>query len=283
MANKATVECVDSMLRKIMKNNTPFSGKVFVCLGNFHQTCPVIRCGGQTEIISASIRSSYLWPHFRIYHLSLPIRQQTNPKFAAAINAISDGAGPTVEIPFIKQATSTEELIDFIFPPSILNDPIECSFRSILAPLNSQIDNYNHKVLQQVSGIEREYLSANKLKEADSVGLNVPEHNAIIDAAAQNSPPGFPPHQLFVKTNAIFHLLCNFSVDKGLVKIDASSYAIWVITSSLYNVSTNLALEKLFTYHKSRSKNNYITVTLYKDFNFQSLLPTPPLSTVVKV
>ena len=50
------------------------------------------------------------------------------------------------------------------------------------------------------------------------MGLAVPEHNAIIDTAAQNSPPGFPPHQLFIKTNAIFQLLRNFSVDKGLVK-----------------------------------------------------------------
>ena len=69
-----------------------------------------------------------------------------------------------------------------------------------------------------MTGIQWEYLSADKLKEADGVSLTVPEHNTIIDAAAQDSPPSFPPHQLFIKTNAIFQLLCNFSVNKGLVK-----------------------------------------------------------------
>ena len=218
MANRAAVECVDSMLRRIMNCDTPFGGKVFITLGDFRQTCPVIRRGGRSEIVSASIRSSYLWPHFQIYHFSLPIRQQTDPEFAAAIDNIGDGAGPTVSIPFLKQASSMEELIDFVFPTPILENAVECNNRCILAPLNQQIDTYNQLVLRQVSGTQREYLSADKLKEADGVGLAIPEHNAIIDAAAQHSPPGFPPHQLFVKTNAIYRLLRNFSVDKGLVK-----------------------------------------------------------------
>ena len=218
MANRAAVECVDTMLRRVMNCDSPFGGKVFVTLGDFRQTCPIIRRGGRSEIISASIRSSYLWPHFKIYHFSLPIRQQRDPQFATAIDIIGDGASPIVTIPFIQQVTTPDQLIQFVFPTPILNNPIECNFRSILAPLNHQIDTYNHLVLQKVSGIQQEYLSADKLKEADGVGLAVPEHNAIIDTAAQNSPPGFPPHQLFVKTNAIFRLLRNFSVDKGLVK-----------------------------------------------------------------
>jgi len=102
MANKAAVECVDSMLQRIMNNDSPFSGKVFITLGDFHQTCPIIQCRSQTEIISTSIQSSYLWPHFCVYHLSLPIRQQTDPNFATAINAIGNGAGPIVDIPFIQ-------------------------------------------------------------------------------------------------------------------------------------------------------------------------------------
>ena len=218
MANKAAVECVDSLLRRIMNRDAPFGGKVFVTLGDFRQTCPVIRRGGRTEVVSASIRSSYLWPHLRIYNLSLPIRQQTDPEFAAAIDAIGDGAGPSVQIPFVRQACAPEQLIDFVFPSTVLNNPIECHSRSILAPLNYQIDDYNRHILQRVHGLEREYLSADRLKEAESVGLSVPEHNAIIDTAAQHSPPSFPPHQLFVKTNAVFRLLRNFSVDKGLVK-----------------------------------------------------------------
>ena len=76
----------------------------------------------------------------------------------------------------------------------------------------------NEKVLRHVSGIVHEYLSTDKLKEADLVGLHTSKHNSIIDAAIHCPPPGFPAHRLIVKTNAIYHLLHNFSVDKGLIK-----------------------------------------------------------------
>lgn len=45
MANRAVLACVDELLRRIMGNNLPFGGKVFILLGDFRQTCPVIRRG----------------------------------------------------------------------------------------------------------------------------------------------------------------------------------------------------------------------------------------------
>ena len=47
---------------------------------------------------------------------------------------------------------SADDLIDFVFPPALLNDPIGCSYRRILAPLNQQIDYYNQIVTQRASG-----------------------------------------------------------------------------------------------------------------------------------
>ena len=126
--------------------------------------------------------------------MSLPIRQETNPVFATAVDAIGDGAGPTLEIPFVQRAT--------------LYSLQRYSINSNLVPLNQQIDSYDQMVMQ------REYLSADRLKGANSVGLAFPEHNAIIDAAAQNSPPGFPPHQLIVKANVFLFT----EVNRGLVK-----------------------------------------------------------------
>ncbi len=218
MANKAAVECVDTLLQKIMNVDTPFGGKIFITLGDFHQTCPVICHGGCAEIVSTSIRSSYLWPSFNLYHMTILIRQQMDPIFAATVNTIGDGASPNMEIPFVEQARLANDLIDFVFPPIILNNPIQCSHRSILTPLNNQINSYNQQVMEWVTGNIWEYLSADRLKEADSVGLAISEWNTIIDTATWFPPLGFPAHQLIVKTNAVFHLLCNFSIDKGLVK-----------------------------------------------------------------
>ena len=59
-----------------------------------------------------------------------------DPIFTDSIDAISDGGGPNMEIPFLKQASTADDLINFVFPASMLNNPIECSHHSILAPLN---------------------------------------------------------------------------------------------------------------------------------------------------
>lgn len=43
MANKAAIECVDFLLRQIMKNELPFGNKTFLTLGDFRQLTPVLR------------------------------------------------------------------------------------------------------------------------------------------------------------------------------------------------------------------------------------------------
>jgi len=40
----------------------------------------------------------------------------------------------------------------------------------------------------------------------------------VLNYIAQHTPPGFTHHTLEIKTNAIFQLLWNFSVDLGLIK-----------------------------------------------------------------
>ncbi|KAH9920036.1 hypothetical protein B0H21DRAFT_712928 [Amylocystis lapponica] len=40
----------------------------------------------------------------------------------------------------------------------------------------------------------------------------------LCDYVTRQTPPGFPPHSLTIKVNAVYHLLRNFSIDRGLVK-----------------------------------------------------------------
>jgi hypothetical protein len=54
-ANKAVFACVDEVCRKVMQCDQPFGGKVILVLGDFRQTCPVIRRGSKSQIIDASI------------------------------------------------------------------------------------------------------------------------------------------------------------------------------------------------------------------------------------
>ncbi|KAJ7903992.1 DNA helicase Pif1 like protein, partial [Mycena leptocephala] len=51
MANRAVLACVDELLRRIMGNDLPFGGKVLILLGDFRQTCPVIRRGTRAQVV----------------------------------------------------------------------------------------------------------------------------------------------------------------------------------------------------------------------------------------
>ncbi|XP_016168754.1 uncharacterized protein LOC107611328 [Arachis ipaensis] len=72
MVHRYSVEAVDKSLRDIMSStdnnnaNLPFGGKVVGFGGDFRQILPVIPGGGRTEIVNASICSSYIWDYCSI-------------------------------------------------------------------------------------------------------------------------------------------------------------------------------------------------------------------------
>ena len=82
MANKAAVECVDVLLQYLNHFDTPFGGQQVVALGDFRQVAPVVKGGGLTAAFNSSIKSYYLWPHFQILPLTIPIRNASDPKYA---------------------------------------------------------------------------------------------------------------------------------------------------------------------------------------------------------
>jgi hypothetical protein len=70
MANRAVLACIDDLLRRIMGNDLPFGGKVLILLGDFRQTCPVIRRGTRAQVVDASIKSSRLFSCFTVARLT---------------------------------------------------------------------------------------------------------------------------------------------------------------------------------------------------------------------
>ncbi|KAF7344341.1 ATP-dependent DNA helicase [Mycena sanguinolenta] len=183
MANRAVLACVEETCRRIMGNDLPFGGKIIVLL--------------------ATSGKPVQW-------------NATDPDFAEFVDAIGDGAGPEIALDMLSKVHSASELIDFVYPADILTDAIACLTRSILCPTNEQVDFYNDTILRSIQGTSRTYLAADSLKEVDEQGLTAPD--SILDYVAQHAPPGLPPHSLTIKTNTVFRLLRNFSVDRGLVK-----------------------------------------------------------------
>jgi ATP-dependent DNA helicase PIF1 len=56
-------------LRGLTNKNEPFGGIVFVMSGDFRQVLPVIPRGSHADIVSASIKNSYLWEFVEVFRL----------------------------------------------------------------------------------------------------------------------------------------------------------------------------------------------------------------------
>ena len=216
MANKAVFNCVHEVCCKCMESRLPFGGKIIILLGDFRQTCPVVRGGSKSQVIDASIKSSPLWKTFDTFTLSTPIRNAADLEYATFVDDIGDGLVDDVSFDLLHSASTEKEVIDFVYPPAVLDDPQACLNRAILAPTNRQIDVYNAMVLDRVVGDEKIYMATDSLKEADDCNLRSP--NAILDYVRHHPPPGIPHHATIIKTNGVYRLLRNFSVDRGLVK-----------------------------------------------------------------
>jgi len=217
MTNKAVLACMEEVCRLITgEQETAFGGKIVILLGDFRQTCPVIPRGSRAQVVDASIKSSHLWQHFQVFRLTELIRNANDNEYAEFLNEIGDGAGPDVELDLLEHVESEEDIISFVFPPHILAEPSLCLARAILAPTNAQIGHYNSIILNRLPGECRTYLAADSLKEAND--NNVVPPGSILDYVARKPPTGLPPSDLRVKVGAVYRILRNFSVDRGLVK-----------------------------------------------------------------
>jgi hypothetical protein len=152
MANRAVLACIDDLLRRIMGNDLPFGGKVLILLGDFRQTCPVIRRGTRAQVVDASIKSSRLFSCFTVARLTEPIRNAEDLEFAAFVDTIGDGAGPEVQLDMLQTVYSAEELASCVYPTEVLGDPLACLKRAILAPTNQQVDTFNKTILKDIPG-----------------------------------------------------------------------------------------------------------------------------------
>ena len=218
MANRAVLACVDETCRQVMQSPLPFGGKVVVLLGDFRQTCPVIRKGAKAEVINASISHSAIWPKFTICRLITPIRNAEDPPFSAFVDAIGGGGGPEISFQGLQHARSRSDLTEFTFPQSIISGPILCLQRRILAPTNSQVDAYNSAILNLFPGDPRHFCAADSLEEHtnildDSESGVLPNPDAVLDYVSKVQPNGMPDHTLLIKLGGVYRLLRNFSVD----------------------------------------------------------------------
>lgn len=219
MCNRAVLACVEETCRRATSSVAPFGGKSFILLGDFRQTCPVIRKGNRAQVVDASIRSSPLWRLFKIFHLTLPIRNAADPEYADFVDRIGDGAGPDIDLRILDIRTEPADLIEFVFPDNILSDPAACTKRAILAPTNRQVDRYNTTIMHRVPGETQTFYAADSIRDLEGPeGVTSLCPQAVLDYSMRNPLPGLPHFAIDVKIGCVYRMLRNFSHDQGVVK-----------------------------------------------------------------
>jgi len=130
-----------------------------------------------------------------------------------------------------------QDLIDFVRPTKIVNNPLKGLTWCILAPLNSQVHYYNNIIFTWLPGQQHIYLSTDHLKEMDA--LQFKTISSISDVYLNHTHPRMPPHKLILKANGLFKLMHNLSIDKGLVKnMCVVITSLWTYTIGIRKLTT---------------------------------------------
>uniref|UniRef100_A0A0R0JAQ0 ATP-dependent DNA helicase n=1 Tax=Glycine max TaxID=3847 RepID=A0A0R0JAQ0_SOYBN len=203
MCHRYSIEALDKSLQDIMHNINPFGGKVIVFGGNFRQILPVVPRGNRSDIVYATLNSSYIWNH-------------CDGKLAEP----NDGYGE-ITIPdefLIKDFQDPIQAIVEATYQDLLHNYSNDDFlqkRDVLASTKDVVDKINDYVLSLISGEEKEYCSADSVDKSDEL---LSPAFGVLTAEFLNSlkTSGIPNHKLIIKVGTPIILLRNLDQADGL-------------------------------------------------------------------
>ncbi|CAN1332160.1 ATP-dependent DNA helicase PIF1 [Linum perenne] len=219
MAHKFCMEALDRTLRDLLQvhptdsEELPFGEVSVVFGGDFRQILPVIKKGTRSEIISASLKKSYLWEHLTHLRLSQNMRlmrsncsqseRQEIATFDSWLKEIGDGVGCSIlgeanilippDLMVGKHLGPIQDIVKATYPDILHNyqNAAYLASRAVLAPHHDMVHKVNAHVLSLIPGEEITYLSS------DSI-------------------PGFPDHEIKLKVGVPIILLRNIDQAAGL-------------------------------------------------------------------
>lgn len=225
MAHRKLFEMLDRSFKDLMGNDEPFGGKIFLCSGDFRQIPPVVEeARTSSDIVSASLKSSHLWPLFKVFQLTVPQRTRGSDDYSAYLLSLGDGLLPTVTfgegreaeklVPLIgiRHEANLNTLIETMYPPNILQDPDRAAERAILSPLNTNVREVNDIVLKQLPSEQHQLLSFDQADQDGDDGFPIDQDTLHLAQAK-----GAPDHVLTLKTGAVCLITRNLNIDQGLV------------------------------------------------------------------
>ncbi|XP_047260398.1 ATP-dependent DNA helicase PIF2-like [Capsicum annuum] len=153
MASRWTIEIVDRSFRDILDVDAPFSGKIMIFEGDFHQVLPVIPKSTRAKMVNTGLVKLYLWHPMKKIKLTRNMRARTNSSFSELLLRIGNGEESTIRDDLVllpkqlvietkSDGTGTDALIEQIFPKLDKNaDSAKyMTERAILASRNKYVD-----------------------------------------------------------------------------------------------------------------------------------------------
>jgi hypothetical protein len=150
-------EAVDRLLQDVRDDERAFGGMTVVFGGDFRQTLPIVPRGSREDIVSHSLRRSYLWPQIEVLRLRQNMRltgcDEAASNYAQWLLDIGKGAvAPDVEIPLHMRMNNLEALIQNVYGGVARHLPVPPPnyflHRSILSARNTDVDEVNNYILQ---------------------------------------------------------------------------------------------------------------------------------------
>jgi hypothetical protein len=220
------------------KSGPLFGGTPAICGGDFAQTLPVIPRASRAEVVSMSLRKSWIWPRLKKLFLRINMRVKSDlneteqdrlnrEDFVQWIEKLSytDELRGTITLPgYISQPSSLSELIAKIYPQEILqtashppdfatqvfkNTPL--LGRALLATKNTTVSELNNWVLAAFPGQLKTLYSIDHQITDDEYSYKQPDE--ILKATEL---PSLPSSRLALKVGAPVLLMRNLSPKDGL-------------------------------------------------------------------
>jgi ATP-dependent exoDNAse (exonuclease V) alpha subunit len=231
MQHRYCAEAVNRTLQDIFKlkeeDDTQFGKITVVFGGDFQQILPVVKKGSRADIIGASLLRSPLWRKAVKLKLTQNMRlgmDAENREYAEWLQRVGKGEdtaedGSILLDESMKCGDTIDSLIDQIYPAISENDMPSDEFflnRTILCPLNDEVNSLNDSILQKFPGTEFRYNSADKLHTEEGVDATDQSSFYPVEFLNTISHSGLPSSKLILKKGVPLMLLRNLDPQKGL-------------------------------------------------------------------
>lgn len=221
MSHKKAIEALDRTMKDIKGNQKLMGGMVVLLAGDFRQILPVIAKGTAADEINACLKASTLWQNVEKLSLTTNMRIQLHndtesEKYAAGLLeigedriAVDNNGMITLNHEFCNAVRNTDELISKVYAELKTNgcDKDWLRERAILAPTNERVNQINEKIMSELDGAIKEYMSIDSIVDNEATSYPVEFLNSLELA-------GEPSHKLRLKIGVPVLLMRNIDAPR---------------------------------------------------------------------